>query len=197
MAIEITWQESDIEDYLCKKTNQGWRKTNLNKLPGCKNLIIVGRQVKVLDFFIDILAYDRASKSFIIIELKKDVLDANALTQAMRYQNILEHLYYGLNSPKKFKILLIGRNLNEKLYYIVNKLDDGCFDNDWRELGYLNSGIFYTLYNYSFEDGIEFNWHNTRQQEIEYELGDLEDQAHLIKWTTSVHSIAERSKNGK
>ncbi|WP_405316506.1 hypothetical protein [Faecalibacillus faecis] len=150
--IKIDFQEKDIEDYLCNKNN-------LTKW--FEDLIVIKRQFKIFDFYIDILAYHKLFKKFFIIELKKDELNSDTLAQVLRYKKCLECKY--LN--KKFKILLIGKNLNYNLLYLVrdfNSINESIIEDE---------DIFYQLYNYTFEHGINFNWICTQQQKI-YEMLD-------------------------
>ena len=68
------------------------------------------------------------------------------------------------------KVLLIGENLNEDLYYCVNHY--GLFENHIGD-------YLYTLFNYSFSEGISFNYHNVQQYELQHILGDEKCQKDL------------------
>ena len=158
--IEINYQEKDLEDYLCKKENlEKW----------FPNLVIVKRQFQIFDFYIDILAYDKLAKCFVIIELKKDELNANAFVQALRYKNCLESKYLRRN----FYIILLGKNLNSELFYCIKSYDPY----DLVERG----RVYYYLYNYSFEEGINFHYINTNQIHIQTRLQEIQEQTLIQK----------------
>lgn len=147
MAITINCTEKDIEDFLADNKN-------LEEYLGLKFL---SRQFQINKFFIDILAYNKSEKCFYIIELKKDNLNANALVQAVKYQRLMKFNY---KNKHKFKILLIGTNLCEDLYYCVHsylKFEE-------------NEDISYTLYDFVINKGISFNFINREQAKIERTL---------------------------
>lgn len=148
MSITINCDERDIEDFLC---SEDYLKVYLN-------LKYIDHQVKIDKFFIDILAYNKIEKCFYIIELKKDELNARAFIQALKYLKLMDIRY---NHKHKFKMLLIGRNLNEELYYNVQTYN--MFDDN-------NYPFLYTLYDYNFEEGISFNYINIEQKKIQDEL---------------------------
>lgn len=163
--IEINYQEKDLEDYLCKEKNfKKW----------FPNLKIVKRQFQIFDFFVDILAYDNLAKCFVIIELKKNELNANSFIQAIRYKNCLSKKYIN----QKFYIILLGEKLNPELFYCVNSYDTYRYS--------VIDTVYYYLYHYSFEEGINFHYINTTQQEIERRLEKIE-----------IKSIAQRVKTIK
>lgn len=153
MSIQINCDEKDIEDFLCTDNN-------LEKHLGLK---YINRQVPISKFFMDILAYSKTEKCFYIIELKKGDLNSKAFTQAFKYAKLMALKY---KNKHKIKILLIGENLNEDLYYCVKNYNifDSLTDNYY----------FYTLFHYSFTNGISFNYHNIQQYKIQEMLEDAE-----------------------
>jgi hypothetical protein len=145
MAITIQFEEKDLEDYLCE--------CGLEYL----ELKFIARQVKIDKFFIDILAYSKKEKCFYILELKRNLIDSKAFTQAFKYHTLMTYKY---NGRHKFKTLLIGENLSEDLFYILS------FYNSmpWGEN---KNNFLYCLFGYDFENGINFNTYNTLQGKIE------------------------------
>lgn len=156
--IEIDFQEKDIEEYLC-------RNGNLTKW--FPNLVVVKQQFKIFDFYIDILAYDKERKCFVIIELKKGELNASAAIQALRYKECMKRKYY----RHRFYILLLGHNLNPELNYFVKRYDPSIISYTYN--------VYYKLYDYSFEEGINFNYICTSQVKTEDYLDKL--QARMIE----------------
>lgn len=147
MSITINFDEKDIEDFLCTEDH-------LEKYLGLK---YVNRQVNIDKFFIDILAYSPREKCFYIIELKKDELNAKAFVQALKYHKLMSYAY---KHKHKFKVLLIGKNLNEDLHYLTTLFDYPPNKRDF----------LYILYSYTFENGIAFNTYNIAQAEIQEHL---------------------------
>ena len=169
---EINFSEKELEDFLCN----GGRKGNLKKY---LNLEFISRQVNCSTGIIDILAYSKIKKSFIIIELKKDNLDYKAFFQAHKYLRAFDYKYnccekillknkFGkeyLKRKKRFILLLIGRNLSDELYYSVDHYEeDSEFSTNEPE-----SNIFqYALFGFNFRNGISFDWYNKVQEEIDW-----------------------------
>lgn len=147
--ITINFKEKDIEDFLCKDKN----------LENYLDLKFVARQVEIFGFYIDILAYSIREQCFYIIELKKDLLDDKAFVQATKYRNLMDAKY---KFKHKFKTLLIGQNLSEDLFYVIDLYDSSRPT--------LQNNDFYTLFNYTFDNGIGFNWHTTKEKEAKISL---------------------------
>lgn len=162
--MQIVFTEKELEDFLCQDKN-------LKKYLG---LTFVARQVKIEPIgIVDILAFDWDSKSWVIIELKKDLLDASALCQGLSYLN-----YYKSTSNyknyvmtlgcdhnfRKFKLLLIGQNLEQSLHKNIRYFDK-CFCDDW--------DIYYTLFDVKFDSGISFSFLNENQENTEDQLKDI------------------------
>ena len=76
---KIEFTEKELEDYLC----EGGRKGNLYKHLG---LLFIARQVRTSVGTIDILSYHPISKTYFIIELKKDNLNSDAFFQVEKYR---------------------------------------------------------------------------------------------------------------
>lgn len=149
MTVEVSYAEKDIEDFLCEDKN-------LEKIFDFR---FIDRQFKIYDFFIDILAYSRIEHCFYIIELKKDELDSKAYTQLIKYLILMQHKYKTTHS---FKGLLIGKELNDDLHYIVE------FYNKYNLSG--NRLIKYNLFNFTLKEGISFNWQNKEERKIKRSL---------------------------
>ena len=145
MTISIDFDEKDIEDYLCTDGN----------LFKHLDLKLIARQVKIFDFYIDILAYSKLEKCFYIIELKKNDLNAKAYAQVKKYKRLLEIKYF---KKHNFKTLLIGQNLAEELFFLVENYQRS--KDEYLE----NINDYYALFNYDFESGISFAWFNKQQR---------------------------------
>ena len=143
--MQIIFSEKELEDFLCEGKN-------LQKYLG---LIFVARQVKIDRVgIIDILAFHRDSKSWVIIELKKAKLDCCALAQGLSYLNYYKTVsnykdYIDASRKRKFKLLLIGDSLDNNLRKILNNFG-GSFSDDW--------DIYYSLFGIDFSSGISFNF---------------------------------------
>lgn len=167
--IEINISEKQLEDFLCFGKN-------LEKYLGLK---FIARQVSIPPAgIIDILAYNKQSKCFVIIELKKDLLDTSALIQGMAYlkyyQDIRKLNYFKKefgetkNRKRNFSLLLIGKNLDNNLIKIITHLYD-------QELE--DNKIYYKLFGLNILSGINFNFYNQSQEDYNDELME---QMHLF-----------------
>lgn len=154
MTIEINFLEKDIEDYLCEPDN----------LMKHFNLRFVARQVEIFGFRIDILAYNEAEKSFYIIELKKDILDAKAFTQVYKYYKLMnvKYNYNKKNNYHNFKMLLIGQHLSSELVGVLNNYS--------RYSEPSSCALLYSLFNYDFDSGISFSWYSKEEREFSNNL---------------------------
>lgn len=131
--MEIKLLESEVEDYIFEE--QGLEEYGIR---------CVSRQVQMGDAgIVDILGWDRLSKTWVIVEIKRDGLDARTYTQAERYRLWL-HEYMDARSCKRYKpfnppyMLLIGTVLADDLRFIKD-----LTDNDDRSA--MND--YYLLYN--------------------------------------------------
>ena len=176
--MQITFSERELEDFLCKDKN-------LQKYLG---LIFVARQVRIEPMgIIDILAFDWDSKSWIIIELKKERLDLYALAQGLSYLNFYEKKsnykdYYSHSKTRKFKLLLIGQTLDKSLEKVACYYD-GCFDDNW--------SIYYKLFGIDFKSGISFDCQSLEQEAIQDSISGMRDclQAYM-KQTAPINYFA-------
>lgn len=160
--ININLSEKELEDFLCSNNN-------LEKYLGLK---FIARQVSIPPVgIIDILAYHKESKCWVVIELKKDLLDASAFCQLSSYLNYYKKTksfinYKYFQRERKFCGLLIGSNLDENLYKCVNLY------NSYNE--YIDDSLInYCLFSATSENEIEFIWYNSDQQNIENSLVEI------------------------
>jgi hypothetical protein len=171
--IEINISEKQLEDFLCFGKN-------LEKYLGLK---FIARQVSIPPAgIIDILAYNKQSKCFVIIELKKDLLDTSALIQGMAYLKYYQDVrklndfknYFKKefgetkNRKRSFSLLLIGKNLDNNLIKIIDYLDE-------QELQ--DNKIYYKLFGLNILSGIDFNFYNQNQENYN---DALMEQMHLL-----------------
>jgi hypothetical protein len=156
--------EEDIENYL----------SNPKNLKSKLDLEFIARQVEIPPLGrIDILAYSKRSEKFVIIEIKKDLLDQKALLQGLRYKNYYNSTYNKIDwnpcsKKKKFSLLLIGQDLDESLAGIVKH-----YDQDYMMY---QRNVYYTLFNQKFGLEPEFNYCSTSQQDLESELRKIEEE---------------------
>lgn len=157
--IEINCSEKDIEDFLCKENN----------LERHLGLRFLARQFTTPLGIVDIVAYNKNTKRFVIIELKKDALDSKAFFQMERYRHYFktsEHKkWFGApphKEERKFDCLLIGKDIAQDLYYSVEIWD--CVD----DLRY--ASMWYTCFSYGFDTAIAFNYSQPGQRKIQDEF---------------------------
>ena len=151
---QMTFSERELEDFLANEKN-------LLKYLGLR---YIARQVKTKAGIIDILAYSKYSKSFVIIELKKDALEFSAYEQVHRYQHAL-NVAYNTDYKKKYKKftkLIVGMSLHPHLYYLVKHYESDC--------DYNQTDTYYALFGVSFDSPLSFTWYNPAQSEIEAEV---------------------------
>ena len=117
--MEIKLTEKEVEDYIFEKN--GLEEYNIK---------CVSRQVQMGDAgIVDILGWDRESKTWVIIEIKRDGLDAKAYAQAERYRSWL-HEYMDVRSTRRCKpfnppyTLLIGSELTDDLRFLKDLTDN-------------------------------------------------------------------------
>jgi len=161
--MQITFSERELEDFLCTGKN-------LEKYLGLK---FIARQVNIAPAgIIDILAYHENSDIWVIIELKKDLLDLSALVQGLSYlrfyQSTKKYItdYKSFQRSRKFCLLLIGNHLDTPLHKVVKNFSDNEFsDNE----------IMYSLFNINFEEGISFKFYNKSQSDYESRIYEIEE----------------------
>jgi len=160
--------EEDIENYL----------SNPKNLKSKLNLEFIARQVEIPPLGrIDILAYHKPSKSFVIVEIKRGLLKQEALLQGLRYKNYYQttydkrcHDFPRSIRYKKFSLLLIGDNLDDTLHEIVKHYDD-C--------NLCHQEIYYTLFDKKFGQEHNFNHYNIYQQDIEAKLYQVSENRYI------------------
>lgn len=173
--MQINFTEKELEDFLSNKQN----------LKEHFNLEFIARQVMIPPAgIIDILAYDRDSKCFVIIELKKGLLDSDALIQGMSYlkyyQDVRKRNYIYNKRDRKFALLLIGQDLNSNLAKVVNDNNiDGVFD---------DGEIYYNLFNFDLNLGVNFTYYSPNQNDYESKIND-------VYTTLDVNAYYFRKKN--
>lgn len=155
--ININLSEKELEDFLCSDNN----------LEKYLSLKFIARQVSIPPIgIIDILAYHKESKCWVIIELKKDSLDTSAFCQLSSYLN-----YYrktksfidvkNFHKERKFCGLLIGSSLDINLIKCVDYSDFSCHV------------ITYRLFRFTLENGIKFSYCNPEQLSLQNKLDNL------------------------
>lgn len=159
-TINLDISKKQLEDFLCSGKN----------LEKYLNLKFIARQVAIPPIgIIDILAYHKDSKCWVIIELKKESLEESGFCQLysyLNYYNITKSLiqYKDFQRTRKFAGLLIGSTLHNKLEKLTYFYDHSfIYSNDIR----------YTLFNFSLEDGVSFAFCSQSQQDIEDQLNNI------------------------
>lgn len=158
--MQITFSERELEDFLCTDKN-------LEKYLGLR---FIARQVSIPPVgIIDILAYSIDSNCFVIIELKRDLLDSSALIQGLSYlkyyQEIRSFNFIHRKRSRKFSLLLVGQNLNQDLVKVVSHAEDGC--------SLYENIIYYKLFSVDFKKGIDFGYFLPSQINYEKKLFDV------------------------
>ena len=162
--MQITFSERELEDFLCTGKN-------LEKYLGLK---FIARQVNIAPAgIIDILAYHCPTDTWIIIELKKDVLDLAALGQGLSYLNFYQETkkhvtdYSSFQRSRKFTLLLIGNHLEPSLHKIVKNFSN----NDPSD-----GDLMYCLFNIDFESGVSFKFYNKSQSCYESQIHEINNK---------------------
>jgi len=153
MKIEIT--EKEVEDIIFE--GQKLEKHNIK---------CVQRQVRFgVAGIVDILGYDRCNKRWVIIEIKRDTLDAKAYAQGMRYRDWLSD-YMDHRSCDRLRpyrdpyVLLIGCNLHEDLRFLRDINEDVNRDsrNSYYALTHiepvLSLGCYSSIAGDSYQEGV-------------------------------------------
>jgi Endonuclease NucS len=115
----LFYMESQLEDFLI----ENWDKTEL----GAKYSLIeedgelVSQQFRTSIGIIDILARDKSSGQYVVIELKKSQTSDDTVGQLTRYMGWLEAHKSG-GQPTKG--IIIAGQYDERLYYALRKLKD-------------------------------------------------------------------------
>ncbi len=157
--VKLKISESDLEDSISK---------NCEKLLGLK---FIARQIKTPAGIIDILAYDKSSKAYCVIELKNCCLDQKALPQVLRYSNYLNS-EKSKGGKRMFISLLIGDDLGDNLIKSVFHFDGVLSESSYGK-------VYYTLYDLDVLNGINFSYFDKRQKE--YEITHLNGEVLIDK----------------
>lgn len=148
--VEINITEKELEDFLCKDDN----------LENYLGITFVARQVKIEEFgYLDILGYNKITEKFVLIELKKGMLDASAYLQIERYNKA-----FSLKYNREFDKLIIGDNLHSDLHHQVQ----------YYECDEEKPCVTYRLYKIEFEDGITFRVYSVGQKKLQEAYESLE-----------------------
>jgi hypothetical protein len=157
--MQITFLERELEDFLCTGKN----------LEKHLELRFIARQVNIAPAgIVDILAYSKQSKCFVIVELKKELLDSSALLQGLAYLRYYRDVR-GFNlvhrrKSRKFSLLLIGQNLSSDLTKVINYSDEDTYFNDQE--------CYYKLFNLNFEKGVSFDYFSKEQENYQTRLNE-------------------------
>ena len=128
--MEIKLLETEVEDYIFE-----------GQLLETYGIKCIDRQVRFgVAGIVDILGYDRLRKCWVIVEIKRDGLDAKAYAQGMRYRNWLSNLLLEKHTARGGEVdlcnlpyvLLIGSGLSEDLRFLSEAspakfLGDACY----------------------------------------------------------------------
>lgn len=161
--MHIEFSEKELEDFLCKDNN-------LEKYLGLK---FIARQVNIAPAgILDILAYDENNKIWVIIELKKGLLDLTALAQGLSYLRFYQETKKDITNFKtfqrsrKFCLLLIGSNLDNPLRKVVKNFSD--YESE-------DGKLMYSLFNMELESGVSFSFYNCEQNAYDKRLDDIRE----------------------
>lgn len=168
--MQIQFSEKELEDFLCKDKN-------LEKYLGLK---FVARQVNISPVgIIDILAYDKKAKCWVIIELKKANLDIYAYVQGMSYLNFYKKTkseieVKGLSRKRDFALLLVGDNVDSSIHKVVKHYN---FHDEW----IISNETHYALFGVDFEKGIDFTYQNPTQIDFQDKINDISHLNELVR----------------
>lgn len=117
--ISLFYMESQLEDFLI----ENWDKTELGKQ---YELIeedgeLVSQQYQTDIGNIDILAQDKNTKQYVVIELKKNQTSDDTVGQLTRYMGWLEENKTG---GKPTKGIIVAARYDNRLYYALKKIKD-------------------------------------------------------------------------
>lgn len=105
----ISWHETDIEDYVCENYS----------LIFDNDICFVGRQVNIGIGFIDVLFYDIQEQTMFVLEIKKEEVNNEAITQIMGYLAGVKDYLTDENIKtdflvKQIKGIIMGPKINDK-----------------------------------------------------------------------------------
>lgn len=113
----LFYMENQLEDFLIKN----WDKTELGKKYDLieENGDLVSQQYRTPIGRIDILATDKKTGDYVVIELKRDQTSDNTVGQLLRYMGWVEE---NLSKGKESKGIIIAAYFDEKLHYAIKKV---------------------------------------------------------------------------
>lgn len=117
--VALFYMESQLEDFLI----ENWDKTELGKKYDLieEDGVIISQQYKTDIGRIDILAEDKKSKQYVVIELKKNQTSDDTVGQITRYMGWLdEHKTNG----KLAKGIIIAAQYDTRLYYALKRVKE-------------------------------------------------------------------------
>lgn len=98
-----------------------------------------------------------------IVELKKDIVDINSLTQSLRYAKAIRRLLEkkGIQNEYKIRISLVGKSIDtsSSFVYLTDLMLD--FDSIYRTFDFYKPPISLCIHTYSYKlDGLTFERHS-------------------------------------
>jgi hypothetical protein len=117
--ISLFYMESQLEDFLI----ENWDKTELGKEYDLieENGELVSQQYATGIGKIDILAQDKKTKEYVVIELKKNQTSDNTVGQLTRYMGWLEE---HKTNGEPTKGIIIAADYDDRLHYALKKVKD-------------------------------------------------------------------------
>lgn len=170
--MQITFSERELEDFLCTGKN----------LEKYLDLKFIARQVNIPPVgIVDILAYSKDSSCFVIIELKRDLLDSSAFIQGLSYlryyQEVRSFNLIHRKRSRRFALLLVGQNLSHDLIKVVSPAEYDCH--------FFNYAVYYKLFSVDFQKGVNFGYFLPPQKDYENKLLNT---IGLLEYKASEHS---------
>jgi hypothetical protein len=114
----LFYMEKQLEDFIISN----WNETELGKKYDLiyEEGALISQQYRTDIGIIDILAKDKNTKSYVVIELKKNQTSDDTVGQAMRYMGWVEEK---LNDPNVKGIIVAGQ-FDQKLHYAMKRAKD-------------------------------------------------------------------------
>jgi len=114
----LFYMEKQLEDFIISN----WNETELGKKYDLiyEEGTLISQQYRTDIGIIDILAKDKNTKSYVVIELKKNQTSDDTVGQAMRYMGWVEEK---LNDPNVKGIIVAGQ-FDQKLHYAMKRAKD-------------------------------------------------------------------------
>jgi Endonuclease NucS len=153
MAIQLTYLEKDIEDLLEKNC------------PYYLGLKFITRQFHTPNGIVDVIAkHPENHDIYYVIEIKKDTLDSQALTQVLRYSKWLNS-EYSKEGKRLFLPLLIGNSISQEIYQICEYFepDEHCSLDSYHK-------ILYRAFDFNPYRGVSFEYFGSLQKKYNKSL---------------------------